>query len=113
MPLFQAFLNSSLLVTYQHFHQRIKNYETIQLTLLLNLSLIAIRSLFFSFSAQSPADYTQKTPELYLKKHLSGAIQSEGLIYGPTGKVTNCFVTKMFAQWDGDTGTMIKDFSVN
>ncbi|PIB25606.1 hypothetical protein BFP76_00225 [Amylibacter kogurei] len=79
--------------------------------LLLILALITVRSLFLSFRSQSPSDYAQMGPEFVLKEHLSGRFQSEGLIYGPNGKVTNTFVAVMNAEWDGDTGTMTEDFT--
>ncbi len=71
---------------------------------------IAAKSLFLSFRAQSPADYTGTGPAFSLKEHLSGPILSEGVIYGPTGKMTNTFVAEMVGEWDGDTGTLSEHF---
>ncbi|MCB2136482.1 MAG: DUF3833 domain-containing protein [Rhodobacteraceae bacterium] len=71
---------------------------------------IAAKSLFLSFRAQSPADYAGTGPAFSLKEHLSGAILSEGVIYGPTGKMTNSFVAEMVGEWDGDTGTLSEHF---
>lgn len=83
------------------------------LTVLPILLLLAImaKSLFLSFRAQSPEDYATTNPEFVLKTHLSGPILSEGLIYGPTGKMTNSFVAKMVGTWEGDTGTLSEEFT--
>lgn len=80
------------------------------LPLLLLLAMIA-KSQLLSFRAQSPRDYASTGPAFVLKTHLSGQILSEGLIYGPTGKVTTSFVAKMVGEWDGDTGTLSEEFS--
>ncbi len=79
--------------------------------LLLAVITVLTKSVFFSFRAQSPADYADTSPAFSLKTHLSGDILSEGLIFGPTGKMTNSFVAKMRGEWDGDTGTLTEDFT--
>ncbi|MGB3313487.1 MAG: DUF3833 domain-containing protein [Albidovulum sp.] len=71
---------------------------------------IAAKSLFLSFRAQTPADYASTGPAFSLKEHLSGSILSEGVIYGPTGRMTNTFVAEMVGEWDGDTGTLSEHF---
>ncbi|MGR3617253.1 MAG: DUF3833 domain-containing protein [Paracoccaceae bacterium] len=80
------------------------------LPLLALLALFA-QSMFLSFRAQSPEGYASTNPTFVLKTHLSGPILSEGLIYGPTGKMTNSFVAKMVGEWDGDTGTLSEEFT--
>ena len=80
------------------------------LLLLILIALVA-RSMFFSFRAQSPADYAQRGPAFSLTQHLSGEILSEGLIYGPTGRVTNSFTARMVGTWEGKTGTLTEDFT--
>jgi len=85
--------------------------KTLMIILLLILTLIAVRSMFFSFRAQSPADYVNTGPDFILNEHLSGPILSEGLIYGPNGKVTNSFVAEMFGEWVGSTGTLTENFT--
>lgn len=75
------------------------------------LVAIAVRSMFFSFGSQKPADYANSGPAFNLKEHLSGPILSEGLIYGPTGRVTNSFTAQMQGTWDGDTGTLTESFT--
>lgn len=79
--------------------------------LLLVLAAIFAKNMFLSFRAQSPSDYADTGPEFLLKTHLAGEILSEGLIYGPTGRVTNSFVAKMSGEWNGDTGTLSEEFT--
>lgn len=79
--------------------------------LLLMLLTILTKALFLSFRAQSPEDYSQTSPAFSLKTHLNGDIFSEGLIYGPNGRMTNSFVARMRGEWDGDTGTLAEEFT--
>ena len=85
--------------------------KTVFIILLLIVCLGIIKNMFFSFKAQSPKDYAETTPEFILKKNLSGPILSEGIIYGPNGRVTNSFVAKMHGEWAGDTGTLTENFT--
>ena len=78
--------------------------------LLIVLGFIA-KSLLFSFRAQSPEDYAGTGPVFSIKDHLSGPILSEGIVYGPNGRVTNSFVAKMEGIWDGDSGTLTENFT--
>lgn len=75
--------------------------------------LIAVfaKTYLFSFRFQSPRDYAETGPQFDLKTHLSGEILSEGLIFGPNGKMTNSFTAKMVGTWDGDTGTLTEEFT--
>ncbi|MEE2946093.1 MAG: DUF3833 domain-containing protein [Pseudomonadota bacterium] len=79
--------------------------------LLIILIAIIAKSRLFSFRAQTPEDYADMGPPFDLKEHLTGQILSEGLIYGPNGKVTNSFVATMVGEWDGDTGTLSEAFT--
>ena len=83
------------------------------LTVFLFLTILAVaaKSMLFSFRAQSPANYANTGPAISLKTHLNGEILTEGLIYGPTGKMTNSFVAKMVGEWEGDTGTLTEEFT--
>ncbi|MGS4945477.1 DUF3833 domain-containing protein [Meridianimarinicoccus sp. RP-17] len=65
---------------------------------------------FVGFGAQSPEDYAGQGPDFDIRRHLTGDIASEGVIYGPTGRVAARFVAEMHAEWDGDTGTMTEHF---
>lgn len=77
---------------------------------LIVLVLIALRSRFASFQAQDPADYSGKGPDFDLRRHLSGPLACEGVIFGPTGRVTSRFVADMQGTWDGTTGTLAEVF---
>lgn len=62
------------------------------------------------FEAQRPADYAGTTPAFDIRKHLSGPIVAEGMIFGPTGRVSQRFVAKMHGSWDGATGRLTESF---
>ncbi len=79
--------------------------------LLLALTVVSVRSLLLSFRAQRPADYAATSPEFDLRAVLNGPIASEGLIYGPNGRMTNSFVARMQGDWEGETGTLTEDFT--
>lgn len=79
--------------------------------LVLALGAVVIKTLFFSFRSQKPSDYADLSPAFDLRTHLSGEIISEGLIYGPTGKLSSSFVAKMIGEWDGNTGTLSEEFT--
>ena len=79
--------------------------------LVIFLVAIVAKTYLFSFRFQSPQDYAGTGPQFDLKTHLSGEILSEGLIFGPNGKMTNSFVAEMFGEWDGDTGTLSEHFT--
>jgi hypothetical protein len=62
------------------------------------------------FPAQKPADYANDGPALNLRERLNGPILCEGVIYGPTGRVTSRFVADFHATWEGNVGTMTEEF---
>jgi len=76
----------------------------------LALTLIALFLRLTSFRSQKPADLAGLGPSFDLRKHLSGPIQCEGVIYGPTGKVASRFVADMEGVWDGNTGVLNERF---
>ncbi|MDJ0858315.1 MAG: DUF3833 family protein [Dinoroseobacter sp.] len=78
--------------------------------LLLALGFFALVQKKWSFVAQSPDDYAGKGPDFDIRKHLNGPILCEGVIYGPTGRVTSRFVADFEAKWDGNVGTMTENF---
>jgi hypothetical protein len=84
------------------------------MTTLLSLTLIALLALalrrWTGFSAQRPADYAGAQPQIDLRRHLDGPILCEGVIYGPTGRVTSRFVADMEGRWDGNRGTLDEHF---
>mgnify|MGYP003886074007 FL=1 len=79
--------------------------------LLLIVLAFAARSVWLSFRAQSPADYAGTEPAFSLQRHLSGDLLCEGIIYGPTGRVTSRFTARMVGDWEGDTGTLTEAFT--
>ncbi len=83
----------------------------IALLLVIILFAVVIKVIFFSFRAQNPSDYAGTTPEFSMTTHLSGELLSEGLIYGPTGEVSNRFTARMVGAWNGDTGTLSEVFT--
>lgn len=80
---------------------------------LLALALIAVlaKSMFFSFRAQDPADYRSTGPTFDPDNHLSGDILSEGVIFGPDGKLASRFVARMRGEWTSDSGTLTEEFT--
>lgn len=77
---------------------------------ILGLMLLASQRLFFSFAAQDPAQYAGTGPSFDIRQHLSGPILSEGVIFGPNGRVTGRFVAQMQGEWSGNTGTLSESF---
>lgn len=87
---------------------------TMTLALLLGMALafglMAVKTRLAGFRAQSPADFAAKGPAFDPRTHLSGPILCEGVIYGPTGRVTSRFVADMLGEWNGNTGTLHETF---
>jgi len=78
--------------------------------LVLALGLILVGQKYLSFLAQKPEDYEGVGPDFDIRQHLNGPILCEGVIYGPTGRVTSRFVADFDAKWDGNVGTMTELF---
>jgi hypothetical protein len=74
------------------------------------IALIILRTRYASFTAQAPSDYTGKGPTFDLRQHLNGPLTCEGVIFGPTGRVTSRFVADMDGTWSGTTGTLSEVF---
>lgn len=74
------------------------------------LALMALRTRFASFAAQAPSDYSGKGPNFDIRRHLSGPLTCEGVIFGPTGRVTSRFVADMTGTWTGSTGHLAEVF---
>ncbi len=77
---------------------------------LLTLMLLALKDRFVGFRTQTPADLASRGPAFDLRHHLSGPILCEGVIYGPTGRVTSRFVADMVGEWNGNVGTLRERF---
>lgn len=85
--------------------------NTLVVFLLAILGLLVAKNRFLSFRSQSPDDYSGTGPEFRMKEVLNGEILSEGLIYGPNGKMSNSFVARMVGEWNGKTGTLAEYFT--
>jgi hypothetical protein len=83
---------------------------TVLVTLAAVAALWLVARRFVGFAAQSVADYAGTRPAFDIRRQLSGPIVSEGVIFGPTGRVTSRFVAEMRGEWSGDTGTLEERF---
>jgi hypothetical protein len=72
--------------------------------------IVWTRQRYWTFWGQTPDDFKDKGPAFDLRQHLNGPILCEGVIFGPTGRVSSRFVAEMEARWDGNTGTMTEVF---
>lgn len=75
----------------------------------LMLAAAVAKSRFVSFWAQKPQDYADG-PIFDIRERFNGPIDCEGVIYGPTGRVTSRFVAHFDAQWDGNKCVMKEVF---
>lgn len=64
-------------------------------------------------SAHTTIAYTDRTPQLDLRRYLDGHITAKGVLFDPTGKVTVSFHVDMKGEWDGNTGTLKEHFQYN
>ncbi|MBE0413683.1 DUF3833 family protein [Yoonia sp.] len=72
-------------------------------------AVMVLKSRYMSFQAQTSADYADG-PVFDIREQFNGPIACEGVIYGPTGRVTSRFVADFEASWDGNVGTMTETF---
>ncbi|MCC5955774.1 MAG: DUF3833 domain-containing protein [Natronohydrobacter sp.] len=77
----------------------------------MTLGLLAIAQRFRGFQAQKPQDYAKLEPRVDIRKHLSGPIRCEGVIYGPLGRVSSRFTADMEGRWDGNRGVLAEHFT--
>lgn len=73
------------------------------------VALILVKACFASFMAQVPDDYSDG-PMFNMREVFNGPIECEGVIYGPTGRVTSRFEADFIASWDGNIGTVREEF---
>ena len=73
-------------------------------------ALLWLMSRKLDFLGQRPDDYDGQGPQFDVREHLNGPIECEGMIYGPTGKVTSRFVAEMDVTWTGNVGVMTERF---
>ena len=67
------------------------------------------RARFADFPAQGPEDYPDGE-QFDVRKHLNGPMVCEGIIYGPTGRVSSRFVADFDISCDGNDGVMKERF---
>ncbi len=84
---------------------------TILTGMALMLVLLALAQRMIGFRAQKPSDYAQMEPRLDIRQHLSGPLRCEGVIYGPTGRVSSRFTADMEGRWEGTRGTLAEHFA--
>ena len=63
----------------------------------------------FDFLSQSPDDYAGGRA-FDIRTVLKGPLACDGVIYGPTGRVTSRFTARFDAEWTGDNGVMRERF---
>ena len=80
------------------------------IAVLVVVTLLMVKNRFVGFATQKSADFAGKGPAFDLAQHLSGPILCEGVIYGPTGRVSSRFVADMEGSWDGGTGILQEHF---
>lgn len=81
------------------------------LVAIIALLLLALLRPGFGFRSQRPHHYEGTGPVFDIRTHLSGEMISEGIIYGPMGRVVSRFVATMNGEWSNDTGTLSEDFA--
>lgn len=72
-------------------------------------AIYLLRRRYASFEAQDPSDYTDG-PQFDMRTVFDGPIECEGVIYGPTGRVTSRFAADFVASWEGNIGTVREEF---
>lgn len=82
----------------------------ILLGIVLTLALVAAHARWLGFRGQEIRHWKGRGPDFDIRRHLSGPILCEGVIYGPTGRVTSRFVADMEGTWDGNRGTLAERF---
>ena len=84
--------------------------KTVLVLLLVVVALVATQRLFLSFASQKISDYGDTRPMMDIRERMSGPMISEGVIYGPTGRVVSRFVADMHGKWDGEKGVLSESF---
>lgn len=73
------------------------------------IALVILKGRYASFMSQAPSDYPDG-PMFNMREVFNGPIECEGVIYGPTGRVTSRFEADFVASWDGNIGTVREEF---
>ncbi len=77
--------------------------------LVLAVTAMFAQSRYISFWAQRPEDYAEG-PTFDIRERFNGPLVCEGVIFGPTGRVSSRFVADFEASWQGNVGTMTERF---
>lgn len=86
------------------------SFPDLILGMLTMLAILAAYHRFTGFRSQKPADLAAKTPAFDMRRHLSGPILCEGVLYGPLGRVASRFVADMEGTWTGNQGVLAERF---
>ncbi|WP_179378481.1 DUF3833 domain-containing protein [Jannaschia marina] len=78
--------------------------------LLACLALLAGVRRLTGFESQAVDEYAGNAPVMDLRRHLAGEMLCEGMIFGPTGRVTSRFTADITVTWDGPNGVMAERF---
>ncbi|MEL6838198.1 MAG: DUF3833 family protein [Pseudomonadota bacterium] len=70
---------------------------------------VMLKTRYVSFWAQKSDDYADG-PIFDIRERFNGPVECEGIIYGPTGKVSSRFVADFQATWEGNICTMVEKF---
>lgn len=81
------------------------------IAVLIIAGFVLARERLASFAAQRPSDYAAGEPRFDLRHHLSGPLLCEGVVYGPTGRVSSRFVGDFDIAWEGNRGVMKERFT--
>ncbi len=80
------------------------------IAVLVVVAVLVVKNRLVGFATQKPSDFAAKGPAFDLARHLSGPILCEGVVYGPTGRVSSRFVADMVGEWAGNTGVLKEQF---
>ena len=83
---------------------------TVLFGVVLAFLLVTVRIRYFGFRGQRISEFEGSSPTFDPRIHLNGPVVCEGMIYGPTGRVSTKFVADFNAKWDGDKGVMDEFF---
>jgi hypothetical protein len=78
--------------------------------LALVLVAVAMFRRYATFPAQQPEDYDRGGPIFDIRERLNGPVVCEGVIFGPTGRVSSRFVADFDVTWQGNVGIMKEVF---
>lgn len=70
-----------------------------------------LRGRYAGFLSQRPEHYAAgRAGQFDMRRHLSGPMRCDGVIYGPLGRVTSRFEADFDVTWEGNAGVMREHF---